>query len=373
MPVADLDLPADLAPTAPLPRRAFALAWGVFWLLMLLVAVQEEWRGGDPALWRPLLWEGTSCLLATGMVVLLWRRVVSFDRLLDTPWRWFAAQLVWLPLVAPIFVALLYGLRHALFVLVGQTYQHEPWAQVFGYECAKFAVFYGLFAAIFFGMRSYALMVSERLRAERAAAQAKQAQLLQLAQQIEPHFLFNAIGTITETIHSDPQLADSLLTRLAALLRAATDLTRKPETRLADELRLLESYAAIMRERFADRVAVHFDIDTSLNDQRVPTLLMQPLLENAFRHGVERRAGAATIRVLAQQQGQGMLLAVEDDIGVLDGVPVFGTGLSNLRERLATRYGAQASLEVEARPGGGVRSVVTLPLLPGLPVSARAA
>lgn len=94
-------------------------------------------------------------------------------------------------------------------------------------------------------------------------------------------------------------------------------------------------------------------------------LTLQPLLENAFRHGVERRGGAARIVVSAQRDGASALLVVEDDIGVFDGVPVPGTGLSNLRERLATRYGSAAELTLESRPGGGVRSLVRLPCAAG--------
>ena len=107
--------------------------------------------------------------------------------------------------------------------------------------------------------------------------QALDAQLKLLHAQIEPHFLFNALNTIASTIHTDPNLADALLTKLAALLRAATELARQPETTLDEELRLLEAYAAIMRQRFAERVDVRFDIDDSARPCRVPTLLLQPL------------------------------------------------------------------------------------------------
>jgi len=346
----------------PMPRLAFALAWGLLWVLMASVEVQDYWRNGHSGIWRPLVWQGTSCLVSTLLILLQARLVARHDALLAKPWGWFASQLRWLPLVSVFFVAIVFAMRHGIYALVGERYEHQPWGELFVYECIKFSAYYLLFVAIFFGIRSYVAMVAARLRAERSQALARQAQLLQLAQQIEPHFLFNALGTISEIIHSDPQLADTLLARLAALLRAATDLTRRPESTLDEELRLLEAYASIMHERFADRVGTRFEIDDGLRSCKVPTLLLQPLLENAFRHGVERRLGQAQITVRAERDGVGrMRLSVQDDIGQLLAEPVFGAGLSNLRERLATRFGDQASLAVRARPGGGVESVVSLP------------
>jgi LytS/YehU family sensor histidine kinase len=323
--------------------------------------VQEELRQGSNAIWRPLLWEGTSCLVATLIVAIQWRFALRTDPLLIRPWRWFAAHLAWLPVAAPAFVAAVYGSRHAAYAVAGATYRHWPWGQVFVYESLKFAIFYLLFTAVFFGIRTYAVMVAERVRAERAAALANEAQLLQLAQQIEPHFLFNALNTIAETVHRDPDLADALITRLAALLRAATDLTRRPEATLGEELALLQGYAAIMCERFAGRASVDFDIPEPLRACRVPALALQPLLENAFRHGVEKQAGPVHVRIGARREGGRLIIAVENDAGTLDPARGDGTGLGNLRRRLATRYGDAASLGLAERAGGGVVATIELP------------
>ncbi|MDC8770448.1 sensor histidine kinase [Roseateles albus] len=356
---------ADLRALLPVPRFAFALAWALLWVLMASVEVQDYWRNGHSGIWRPLVWQGTSCLVSTLLILLQARFVARHDALLAHPWRWFASQLRWLPLVAVVFVALVFMLRHGVYALLGERYEHQPWGELFLYESLKFSAYYLLFIAIFFGIRSYVAMVAAQLRAERSQALARQAQLLQLAQQIEPHFLFNALSTISEIIHSNPQLADTLLSRLAALLRAATDLTRRPESTLGEELRLLEGYAAIMDERFADRVSTRFEIDASLCAFKVPTLLLQPLLENAFRHGVEKHLGQAQITVRAQREGKHcMRLSVQDDVGRLlpQQQPVFGAGLSNLRERLATRFGSEASLTLRSRgEGAGVEAEIVLP------------
>ncbi len=345
----------------PAPRAGFVLAWGAFWLLMLLLAVQDHLRQGHSDLWKPLLWEGSSFVVATLLLGAQWRRIHRFDALLARPWRWFAAHLAWLPPAALAFVAAVYALRHGVYALLGQTYAHEPWALVLRYETLKFALFYVLFVGVLFGVRSHAALAASRLRAERSHALLQRAQLLQLTQQLEPHFLFNALNTIAETVHTDPELADTLLTRLAALLRAATDLARQPEAALRDEIALVEGYAAIMRERFADRVTVRFDIDPAAADCRVPTLALQPLLENAFRHAVEPRREPTTVVVGARREGARLRLWVEDDGGTLRAAPSSGVGLDNLRRRLALRYGRDARLTLAPRAGGGVAARIELP------------
>ncbi len=359
-PPADESLAGDVA-VPRLPRTAFALAWLLFWLLMFTVALQDHWRQGHADWWRPLLWEGSSCVVASAIVVSQWPWIHRCDHWLSRPVRWFAASLLPLLVAAPLFVALVFGLRHGVYAAMGSVYEHEPWPVVFRYETLKFSLFYVLFAAIVFGLRSHASLTAARLRAERAQTLLQQAQTLQLTQQLEPHFLFNALNTVAATVHADADRADALLTRLAALLRAATDLARRPEIALDEELRLLDAYAAIMRERFSDRVAVSFDIDPAARGCRVPSLILQPLLENVFRHVVEPRATLTTVRVCAQVSAGLLRLDVQDDGGVLPAQPALGVGLSNLRQRLALRYGTRASLTLDTVPDGGVRARIELP------------
>lgn len=354
-------LPADAA------RRPFAIAWAVFWLLMLTVGVQDHLQHGGRSLWQPLLWEGSSGLVATVLVALLWRQLPRLDPLLGQPWRWLARPLVLLPLVAPAFVAAVYALRHGVHALAGLTYRHPPWPQVLLHECLKFALFYGLFVAVVFGFRSFAALGAERLRAETSLALAREAQLAQLAQQIEPHFLFNALNTIASALPAQPALAERLLLRLSALLRATTDLERRPTVTLQEEIALLRAYAEIMGQRFADRVSLHWRVDETLLGERVPALVLQPLLENAFRHGVERHAGPARIDIEIaplgeRDDGEAMLSArVECSLGVLPTALQEGVGLANVRRRLALLHGETASLTLAPRAGGGVVAAIAWP------------
>jgi len=341
-------------PTSARSRAGWLLAWALFWLLMLTVQLQDYWREGGRDWWKPVLWEGSSCLVASVMLGLLWRQAPRHDRWLARPARWFALQLRWLPLLAPIFVSAVYALRHAVYGLAGQSYSHAGWGSVYLYECTKFGLFFMLFTAIVFGVRTHAALGEQRLRTHAA-------QLAQLTQQLEPHFLFNALNTIASTIHDRPDLADSLLTRLAALLRATTDLTRRPSCTLDEELRLVDGYAAIMCERFADRVDLRIEVDPDARACRVPTLAIQPLLENAFRHGVERSSEATELILRALRRGDRLRVEVEQNRGEVPAEAVTGVGLGTLRERLMALHGERAQVGLAARAGGGVIAWFELP------------
>jgi hypothetical protein len=341
----------------PRSRTGWLLAWAAFWLLMATVAVQDHMRDhGAHALWRPLLWEGSSCLVASVMLALMWQRAPRHDSTLTQPLRWFFSQLRWLPLLAPLFVVAVYAIRHGVVALIGQVYNHPPWGAVFLYECTKFALFYTLFVAVVFGLRTHLALAEQRVRTQAA-------QLAQLTQQLEPHFLFNALNTIASTIHANPELADAMLTRLATLLRATTDLTRKPTCTLDEELKLLEGYTAIMCERFADRVTLELQIDPAARACRVPTLSVQPLMENAFRHGVERSSEPTRVLLRAQRHADRLRVEVEQSRGGVADAPARGVGLGTLRERLAALHGERAQVGLDALPGGGARAWFELPVV----------
>ena len=304
---------------------------------------------------------GTAALLATVLAVVQIRRAHRHDALLDRPLRWLLRVWAWFPLQMAAFIAAMYGSRAALYAVLGVPDHHGHWLESLGYEIAKFTLFYALLGGVQFGVRSYHAWVAERLRAEANARLAQQAQLAQLTQQLQPHFLFNALNTVSSLIHTDPELADTLLTRLATLLRAATDASHRPEQPLADELALLQAYADIMVQRYADRASVSFEIDDAARDCRVPTLGLQPLLENCFRHVVERRRAMTRIVVRASCADGRLKVEIEDDGEPLAAPPVPRIGLHNLRLRLASLHGKRASLTLLPRERGGLAVRVELP------------
>lgn len=345
---------------APITPR-LAAAWGAFCLLMLLVGLQERWYAGQ-ALWPwPLFYEASSMLVATLVAVWRWRRSPRDDRWLARPAQWFWRVLRWTPLAALVFVALLYGLRHAVRAAFGLDYLHQPWPEVLAYESLKFSVFYILFAAAQFALRSHQALAAERLRAERFERLSTEARLAQLTQQMQPHFLHNALNTIASLVHDDPDAADAALLRLSQLLRAATDASRRPLHPLADELALARSFAELMQQRFGPaRVQMHWDTDDA-PAIGVPALSLQPLLENAFVHAVERRAALTTIRVAVRHEDARLVLSVADDGPGNAAEHPPGVALTNLRERLRALYGEAASLQLRPRDGGGSVAVLELP------------
>jgi hypothetical protein len=350
----------------------FALAWILFWALMLLVAVQDFIRNEHSRdLWKPVLWEGSSALVATLLVLVQLRFGSGHGDLLGRPWRWFARQALWLPLWWIAFVPLAFGIRHGVYALAGDTYTHDPWPQLFVYESMKISIFIGLFTAIRFGIMSWQALLEASLRAKQALALQQQAQLQRLAQQMQPHFLFNALNTISSLMHTDVDKADATLMQLAGLLRASLAQGDAQEAPLQSELAIARGYAGVMAQRFAGRVEIGWHIDDALLALPLPVMSLQPLLENVFKHTVEKRRGLTRIAVSARREDDALVLRVDDD-GALDeslaaspvGASHRGSGgisLANLRARLAALYGARASLALAARAGGGVRAELRVP------------
>jgi two-component system LytT family sensor kinase len=344
---------------------AFALAWLLFCVMMVAVGVQDYLRNEhERHLWKPMLWEMSSMVVGTGLMLLQLRLSGRWNHLLATPWRWFGVQALWLPYYWILFTPLTFGIRHAVYALLGQTYEHRPPGELFLYESLKITVFICLLTAVRFGVLSYHSLLQEKLRAEHANVLLRQAQLQRLGQQMQPHFLFNALNTVSALMHSDVDKADATLMELAGVLRATLDARDSHDSTLADELRLARAYAEVMLARFGERVQIDWRIDAAVLACRVPVMSLQPLLENCFKHTVEQRRGLTRIAISASRDGAGQLcLAVEDDAGQLrlDQAPLSGIGLHNLRERLAMLHGEAARLTLEQCAPAGVRTRMELP------------
>jgi signal transduction histidine kinase len=190
------------------------------------------------------------------------------------------------------------------------------------------------------------------------------ARLQALRMQLEPHFLFNALNSISSLIRRDPDAAERMLARLGDFLRLTLDDSMPQEVELRQELEFLERYLDIERVRFRDRLSVEIDVPAELLGARVPYLVLQPLVENAIRHGIAERAGPGHVVVRAARREGQLRLEVEDDgPGLPSDVdpPRFGVGLSNIRARLEQLYGSNGRLTVEGGNGHGLRVAITLP------------
>jgi two-component system, LytTR family, sensor kinase len=340
-------------------RALFAL-WTLFWLLMIVVSIEDHRDTPGIAWWEPVLWEGSSCLAATFWLLMQRRISRRWNDQLDRPLRWFARHFAWFPVIAVTFVAGIYAIRHGVYALTGQIYEHESWPFLFFYETVKLLLFTALWLSIIFGFESFALFRQERERLLALQKHLAESQLAQLKAQLQPHFLFNALNTISSLMQVDVERADRLLAQLADLLRSSLQASARHVTSLREELSLLELYARIMQERFAGRVTLSWNSADEARDAAVPAMLLQPLLENAFKHGVERSREPVAIRIEAERRDEALRITIHNTGSSLPATPAAGIGLRNCRERLALMFGARASLEL-AQDAAGVSARLHLP------------
>lgn len=235
---------------------------------------------------------------------------------------------------------------------------------------ALLAIYIALYGWRFVQARQWqARLDSERLRRETAEqGQAlAQAQLKMLQAQIEPHFLFNTLASVQQLVRKDALQADYMLGQLIRYLREATPQIQGMGSNLGREFGLIGAYLNICKVRMGSRLRTDISLPTELACVSFPPLIIQTLVENAIKHGVEPQSGAATITVVArviQHRGQNCIqVSVEDDgvgFGVADTVGT-GVGLRNVRDRLAGLYAGQAALGITSNTPHGVRATVTFP------------
>lgn len=192
-----------------------------------------------------------------------------------------------------------------------------------------------------------------------------QAQLQALKMQLHPHFLFNTLHSITALVHEDPDMAERTIARLSELLRLFLANSTIHEVALGEELRTLDLYLEIERARFEDRLRVIYDVPASLRDAMVPSLVLQPLVENSIRHGVGRRAEPGWIAIAIERYDDTLVLRVTDNGAGFHEDPQHpmheGMGLGITRGRLESLYGPHQSLLLRNLPVGGVEARITMP------------
>lgn len=220
---------------------------------------------------------------------------------------------------------------------------------------------YWLVLAVVHAIDYYAKYRDREVRASQLEARLAEARLAALKRQMNPHFLFNALNSISALMYVDREAADAMLARLSELLRLALDADGEQEVPLARELAMLSRYLEIEKIRFEDRLRVEIDVAPALLEARVPALSLQPLAENAIRHGISRLPEGGTLRVRGARENGHLRLVIEDDgPGPAPGAGE-GIGLANLRARLAELYGPEQRLELAGRPGGGTTVEVRIP------------
>jgi two-component system, LytTR family, sensor kinase len=256
-------------------------------------------------------------------------------------------------------------LRSAIYAAAGaERYNYGPIRTRYLMELQLDVIVFALMVAGLHAWRHAERLHRSELAAEQLECRLAQARLSSLQLQLQPHFLFNALNTISATMYEDVERADQMIEGLAGLLRTALSTSRSGRVPLSEEIAVLQQYLTIMRARFDDGLVVDLRLDPAALGALVPPLLLQPLVENAIRHGGIETCGAVKIELSASRQGDSLVLEVKDDgPGVEPGIDPFGRGLglSATAERLALLYGTAHRFEAGDTVPGGFRVWLEIP------------
>ena len=245
----------------------------------------------------------------------------------------------------------------------------DAWRTSFLFQILTFLIVYALILTFTYAMDARERMARQMTETARLSEELARSQLAALRQQIEPHFMFNTLNSITGLVRDEKNdAAVSMIVGLSEFLRRALADSHRSQVTLEEEVEYLQRYLDIQKVRFGARLQVKVDIPAELLRAQVPNLLLQPLVENAIKHGIAKRAAGGTVRVTGARLNGTLFLSVYND------GPDFptdaqatrtGVGISNLRTRLQILHGTESELQLKHADTGGVEVVVTLPLKEG--------
>ena len=240
-------------------------------------------------------------------------------------------------------------------VMSGSNQPQPPlWALLAGLGATNIMVYWAIIAASH--ATNYFRKYQER------ELRLSQAQLQNLRTQLHPHFLFNTLNAIAELVHSDPVVADRSILRLSELLRFSLATEKTQEVTLKEEMDFLEKYVEIHKTLMRDRLNVRVAIDPETLDAAVPNMILQPLVENAIKHGISPRPEGGNIDVSARRLNGRLHVEITDDgMGMPHRIPQNGVGLINTRERLKHLYNDAHTFDLSSLPGKGVTIRISLP------------
>jgi two-component system, LytTR family, sensor kinase len=293
---------------------------------------------------------------------LLYLLITRFP-LLSPRWRtYLPIQLLGLCLISLLHTTAIAVIRALSFPLLGyarETYGYLPIR--YPMEFAHLFIYYWLTLALVYLLHEIRFARERELKQAHLATSLAEARLENLRLQIEPHFLFNALNAVSAALYEDPRKADEMIGRLGEFLRQLVKDDRRQFVPLSRELELLRLYASVMEARFEERLSVQLEVEDNLEAALVPPLLLQPLLENAIRHGMNERF-EARILVTVRRQSQTLWLSVRDHgMGLDETKPLTKrTGLGNTTERLEQLYGKAGQFEIRNAPDGAGGTLVSV-------------
>jgi two-component sensor histidine kinase len=242
----------------------------------------------------------------------------------------------------------------------------DVWRQALLYQSLTYLFVYVLILAITFVVDSRESMARQGTETARLNEELSRAQLAALRRQMEPHFMFNALNSIAGLVRDHRNdAAVSMIVGLSEFLRRASDDSHRSQVTLAEEVEYLQRYLDLQKARFGERLQVSVDIPAELLQAQVPNLLLQPLVENAIKHGIAKRVAGGAIRVAGAHHNGNLCLSVHNDGPSLPAdwqATHIGIGISNLRTRLQILHGSEFELHLRDADPGGVEVLVTLPL-----------
>jgi signal transduction histidine kinase len=302
-------------------------AYGALLVLPLIVWVARRLRS--------LPWQvGLPAFLASAVVV----------SMLHTTWNWWSRLAVYQVFGYGHYD---YGIMHLRYLM----------------ELPNDLIWYSVWTALILLFDHYREARNKELKLAQLEAELSRVKLQSLEAQLHPHFLFNALNTVSSVMYEDVAAADAILSRLGDLLRRTLNRRGDAEIPLAEELETLELYLDILRERFAERLEVRLEVEPGAKDAAVPQLILQPLVENAVKHGDPGPGRPARITVRARRENGALTLEVEDNG---PGLPKLGSlksgvGLDTTRRRLEQLYGDRQRLSFDSGAEGGLRVGVEIP------------
>jgi signal transduction histidine kinase len=227
-------------------------------------------------------------------------------------------------------------------------------------------VFYALILMVRGALDSRERLAAQKMEVAQLNEQLANAHLNALRHQIEPHFLFNALNAVAGLVREGrAEAAADMIASLSDFLRRTLDASARQEVQLGDEAEFVQRYLAIQQARFAERLRFDIEIPDELRSASVPNLILQPLVENAVKHGIAKRKDGGTVRVAASASGNMLMLSVSNDGPVLSAqwdCGERGIGVSNVRSRLRGLYGARSTFDIRNRLAGGVQVSIAIPL-----------
>ncbi len=241
----------------------------------------------------------------------------------------------------------------------------NTWSTSLLYQALTLLIVYALILTITFVLESRERMVRQMTETARLNEELSKAQLAALRRQIEPHFMFNTLHAIAGLVRGQRnEAAVSMIVGLSEFLRRASENSHRSQVTLEEEVEYLQRYVDIQKVRFGERLQVSLDIPAELRRAQVPNLLLQPLVENAIKHGISQRVAGGTVRIAGQCDQGCLRLSVYNDGPHLPTdwqATHTGVGIGNLRTRLQILHGNQSELSLKPVAAGGVEVVVTLP------------